>query len=152
MRIDEFVKKVKATLGWAQEVLLNYLLKPLKLLLEMNDVTGINWKKISRMMPTARRYALDRAPTIEEMRFMLANSGVRFQAILLTMARSGIRIGAWDYLNWGHVEPIFVDDKVVAAKMTVYAGEPEEYITFIAPEAYNKLKQYIALREEHGKG
>ena len=43
-------------------------LKPLKLLLEMNDVAGINWRKISRMMPSARRYALDRAPTVQEMR------------------------------------------------------------------------------------
>jgi hypothetical protein len=28
-------------------------LKPLKLLLEMNDVNGVNWREISRMMPRA---------------------------------------------------------------------------------------------------
>lgn len=33
---------------------LNNLKKPIRLLLEMNDVTGINWKKISRMMPISR--------------------------------------------------------------------------------------------------
>jgi integrase len=118
----------------------------------MNDVTGINWRKISRMMPTARRYALDRAPTIQEMRFMVANSDLRFQAVLLTMASSGIRIGAWDYLNWGHVEPLYEqDNKLVAAKLTVYAGEPEEYVTFITPEAYQRLTEYVKFREEHGE-
>ena len=57
-------------------------------------------------MPKERKYALDRAPTIEELRLLLSNSELRLQAILLTMASSGIRIGAWDYLDWGHVEPI----------------------------------------------
>jgi hypothetical protein len=53
-------------------------------------------------------------------------------------------------LNWGHVEPINRDGQQVAARLTVYAGEPEEYITFITPEAYNKLEQYKKLREGHG--
>lgn len=35
--------------------------KPLKLFLEMNDVT-LNWKKINKTLPSMRRYALDRAP------------------------------------------------------------------------------------------
>jgi hypothetical protein len=67
------------------------------------------------------------------------------------MSSSGIRIGAWDYLNWGDVEPIEREGGIVAAKMTVYRGEPEEYLTFITPEAYAKLKQYIELRESHGE-
>lgn len=62
-----------------------------------------------------------------------------------------MRIGAWEYLDWGHVEPIRKDGHVVAAKLTVYHGEPEEYITFITPEAYSKLEQYINLRAEHGE-
>jgi hypothetical protein len=33
------------------------------------------------------------------------------------MASSGIRVGAWDYLKWSHVSPIFIDDKLVAAKV-----------------------------------
>src|SRR2546422_4276977 len=140
MRIDEFVDRAKQKPEWAQQVLIDYMLKekeryhkkqieassvrsvikPLKLLLEMNDVTGINWKKISKMMPASRSYGLDRAPTMEEVRKMISNSDVRFQAILLTMASSGIRVGAWDYLTWGHVEPIRVDGKTVAAKLIVY--------------------------------
>jgi site-specific recombinase XerC len=171
MNVDSFVAKAKANPRWAEGVVLNYLLdqkeralkkeiqaitvgnvkKPVKLLLEMNDVSGINWKKISRIMPSARRYAVDRAPTIDELRFLLSNTDLRFQAILLTMTSSGIRLGAWDYLNWGHVQPIGKDEDLVAAKLRVYAGEPEEYLTFITPEAYRRLDQYMQLRASQGE-
>jgi hypothetical protein len=126
-------------------------MKAIKLLLEMNDITSINWKKMAKMMPSTRRYALDRAPTIDEMRFMITNSDVRFQAILLTMASGGIRLGAWDYLNWGHVKPINRQNELVAARVLVYGGEPEEYVTFITPEAYRKLVDYMNFREEYGE-
>jgi hypothetical protein len=47
------------------------------------------------------------------------------------MTSSGIRLGAWDYLRWGHIRPIENDEsKVEAAKIIVYAQEDEEYFTF----------------------
>jgi integrase len=171
MDVDQFVTRAQRNPKWAQQVLIEYMLsqkerfqnkeieassirsvmKPLKLLMEMNDVTAINWKKIAKMMPPTRNYALDRAPTVEELRAMLSSTELRFQVIILTMVSSGIRVGAWEYLNWGHIQPIKTDDKVVAAKLTVYAGEPEEYVTFITPEAYERLEQYIKFREQHGE-
>ena len=44
------------------------------------------------------------------------------------MISSGIRLGAWDYLKWKHIVPI-KDGKreVLAAKISVYASESEEY-------------------------
>jgi hypothetical protein len=51
------------------------------------------------------------------------------------MASSGIRVGAWDYLQWGHIRPFERDGEAITAKMIVYAGEDEEYFTFISPEA-----------------
>lgn len=56
----------------------------------MNDITTINWKKIGRMLPRVRRFALDRAPTIDELRSLIAD--LRFQSIIQVMASSGIRI------------------------------------------------------------
>ena len=44
----------------------NNWLKAVGLFFEMNDVV-LNWKKIRRMLPTIRRYALDRVPTLEEL-------------------------------------------------------------------------------------
>lgn len=53
-------------------------------------------------------------------------------AIIHTMASSGIRLGAWDYLKWGHIRPIEKDSKVVADKIVIYAGEEDEYFSFIS--------------------
>ena len=45
---------------------LNYV-KTIKLFCEMNDIL-LPWKRITRGLPKARRYADDRAPTIDEIR------------------------------------------------------------------------------------
>ena len=60
----------------------------------------------------------------------------RIKAIVYTMASSGIRLGAWDYLRWGNIRPIERNAEIVAAKMIVYAGDDEEYFTFISREAW----------------
>jgi hypothetical protein len=41
-----------------------------------------------------------------------------------------------------HVTPIKNEkEEIIAAKLIVYAGEPEEYFTFITPEAYNAFQK-----------
>ena len=67
------------------------------------------------------------------------------------MASSGIRVGAWDYLQWGHIRPLEGDGEVIAAKMIVYAGEDEEYFTFISPEALRALQEWICYRQDGGE-
>jgi hypothetical protein len=67
------------------------------------------------------------------------------------MASSGIRVGAWDYLKWGHIVPIKSNDHLVAAKVTVYAREPNEYFTFITPEAYFALESWMEFRTTSGE-
>ncbi len=64
------------------------------------------------------------------------------------MASSGIRLEAWNYLRWSHVKPIERDGKVIAAKITVYAGDPEEYFAFITPEAYHALFSWMKFRRD----
>ena len=67
------------------------------------------------------------------------------------MASSGIRLGAWDYLKRGHIKPIERSGKTVAARVIVYVGEDEEYITFITPEAYFEVKSWLEYRIECGE-
>ena len=68
------------------------------------------------------------------------------------MASSGIRLGAWDFLQWKHVTPLKNEkDEVIAAKLQVYPGDSEEYYCFITPEAYNSLRDWINYRSEHGE-
>jgi uncharacterized C2H2 Zn-finger protein len=66
------------------------------------------------------------------------------------MLSSGIRVGAWDWLKWKHIIPIERDGAIVAAKIIVYAGEPEQYFSFITSEAYKSLKNDMDFRELHG--
>ena len=113
--------------------------KAIKLFCEMNfDQPLINWKKIARGLPRARKFALDRIPTMEEIRKLCEYPDRRIKAIIYMMLSSGIRVGAFDSLQWKHVIPLTDSkDEVVAAKLIVYAGDPiEEYYTFCTPEAY----------------
>ncbi|MGA3108108.1 MAG: hypothetical protein ABSD99_01405 [Candidatus Bathyarchaeia archaeon] len=111
--------------------------KPVKLFLEMNDVT-LNWKKINKKIPSFRRYALDRAPAVEELRRLIRYPDMRVEVVVLVMVSSAIRVGAWDYLKIRGLKSLDRDGKAIAARLTVYEGEPEEYVTFITPEAYDR--------------
>lgn len=127
----------------------NYL-KSIKLYLDIADIQ-IAWKKISRGLPRARNYSDDRIPTIEEIRTLLAYPDRRLKGLIYTMSSSGIRLGAWDYLRWGHIRPIKKDGEIVAAKIIVYSGEEEEYYSFISKQAYETLSEWIQFREISGE-
>lgn len=128
----------------------NYL-KPIKKLCDIADI-DIKWKIIESGLPKAREVARDRAPTLEEIQKLIEYSDKRLKPIALTMASSGIRLGAWDYLKWKHIIPIEKDTRIVAAKVIVYNNEEsDEYWTFISDEAYFSLKDYIVYREQSGE-
>jgi hypothetical protein len=57
------------------------------------------------------------------------------------MASSGIRLGAWDYLKWGHIKPIIRNEQAIAARITAYADENEQYYSYITPEALKTLQE-----------
>lgn len=101
--------------------------KSIKLFCEMSDIT-ITWKKITRGLPRGKRYADDRIPNLKGLKQLIEYPDRRFKVIVFTMASSGIRVGAWDYLRWRHIRPI-EKNEVIAAKMIVYAGEDDEYFT-----------------------
>jgi hypothetical protein len=117
----------------------------------MNDLV-FNWNKIRRGLPVARQAANDRAPTTEEIQKLTDYPDRRIKPIVYAMISSGIRIGAWDYLRWKHVIPIQDDDgQIIAAKVIVYGGEPEEYYSFITPTAYRLLKEWMDFRQSYGE-
>ena len=119
--------------------------KTIKTFCEVTDVV-IPWKKITRGLPRVKRYADDRAPTIQEIKKIIDYPDRRIKSIVYTMASSGIRVGAWDYLKWGHIVPIDKNGHLVAAKVIVYSKEPDEYFTFITPEAYFALESWMKFR------
>ncbi|MDN5845184.1 MAG: hypothetical protein L0H53_02795 [Candidatus Nitrosocosmicus sp.] len=127
--------------------------KTIKSFCETVDIL-IPWKKITKGLPRGKRYSDDRAPTIEEIRLISSYPDRRIKSIVYVMASSGIRVGAWDYLKWGHITPI--KDKndertVIAAKLRVYAEEDDEYFTFITPEGYCEVNEWMNFRIASGE-
>lgn len=60
-------ERTRADRGEISAGTINNWVKAARLLLEMIDVQ-LNWKKIRRVLPKARRYALDKVPTMDELR------------------------------------------------------------------------------------
>ncbi|MGH9978907.1 MAG: hypothetical protein ACRD8Z_24200, partial [Nitrososphaeraceae archaeon] len=118
----------------------------------MNDIVSINWKRIKRLLPTARGYAMDRIPTTEEIRKIYDNADLRGRALTLVLLSSGIREGAIETLKVSNWSPIRRDNELVAGKLVVYDAEPERYVTFITTEAYYAIEKYLEFRRDHGEG
>jgi hypothetical protein len=170
-RCNLFAERAKSDAHWAIVRIINFLqyekervqreeitaatltnfVKSLKLYSEMAEIL-IPWKKITRGLPRAGGVANDRAPKVEEIRQLIQYPDRRIKPILYTMASSGIRLGAWDYLKWKHIIPLRNEaGQVLAAKIIVYAGESEEYYAFITPEAYNSLLAWMEFRSKYGE-
>ena len=153
---DNFMQFIAFQIGRARckeiaECTISNYYKATKLFCEMNDLT-LSWKKILRGLPIGRRAANDRAPTIEEIQKLVEYPDRRIKPIIYTMASSGIRIGAWDCLQWKHVTPLHKgNEEIVAAKLLIYPGDQEEYYTFITPEAYTTLKEWIPTYKDNTK-
>lgn len=125
--------------------------KPIKLFCDMNNIV-LNWKIISKGIPSAPESSNDRIPTLDEILELVKYPDRRIKPIALTMISSGIRVGSWEWLKWKHVIPLYDQkNQLIAAKILVYDGEPEQYFSFITPEAYLSLKEWMEFREKQGE-
>jgi integrase len=171
MQAKNFLSEAVANPTWAQDSIIRFIMfqierakggeiaestisnyyKATKLFCEMNELS-VNWKKIARGIPKGRRAANDRIPTLEEIHKLLEYPDRRIKSIVTIMIASGIRIGAWDTLQWKHITPFRNDNgEVIAAKLLVYPGDQEEYYSFITPEAYHTIKEWMDFRQEYGE-
>ena len=63
--------------------------------------------------------------------------------LILMFSSGGFRVESWDYFCWKDVIPLYESDKYCkGTALRVYRGDPEEYWTFITPEAYRILMIY----------
>lgn len=116
----------------------NYV-KAIKLFCRMNRI-NISLDMIACYLPKVKQYSNDRIPTVEEIRKLIQYPDRRIKLIVLLSVSTGIRVGAWDYMKWKHIKPM-KDEKgdILAAKLMVYSDEPEQYSTFMTPEAYSAV-------------
>src|SRR5215207_2895540 len=128
----------------------NYI-KALKLFCKMNRI-NIFWEVISRSLPQVKQHANDRIPTVEEIKKLIEYPDRRIKPIVLLSLSTGIRVGAWDYMKWKHITPIKNENgEVLAAKLVVYPDESEQYFTFMTPEAYSAVKEWMDFRASFGE-
>jgi len=117
-------------------------IKPIKALLSANEI-DVSWTMINKMFPREVR-SDDRAYTKQEIQNMLEHcTDVIDKLIILMFSSAGFRLEAWDYFCWKDVI-LFEDEKEIhkGAALRVYRGDPEEYWTFITPEACKILLLY----------
>jgi len=138
-------------------------LKAVRTLLEMNDVTYFNWKRIKRILPKARKYALDRNPTTEEIRDIVNVADLRGKPLTLLFTSSGIREGAMEGLKVRDYTRIdrqtgqkisYKNQEAMTTtlgRLVVYNGEPERYVTFTTSECCDAIDKYLEFRAEHGE-
>ncbi len=116
--------------------------KPIRLFCEENDI-NLNWKKLARRVPKGRRAASDRAPSVEEIKKILTYPDRRIKPVILLMESCSCRIGAFDYLNYGHISE--------NGKIRIYAGTSEEYFSSITPECYHAIQEYVDYGRSQGE-
>lgn len=133
----------------SESTLSNYL-KPVRLLCEMNDL-ALNWKKLYRALPRGRKYAQDRAPDLQEITKLLQYGDRRMKPLVLVMLSSGIRLGAWEELRVSNLTPVEKNGDLVAGRLVVYRGTADEYVTFVTPEAYEAINEYLEYRRQAGE-
>jgi hypothetical protein len=142
--LTAFIRAKRGTV--AADTLVNPI-RAVKSFTDYSEVNNINWKLIFRELPRAKKIANDRRPRIEEIRAFLRHADLRMQTAILMQLSGGWRVGAWDWLRMRDIT--FQDNGI--ARVVIYRGEPEEYVTYISTEAVDKLREYIAFRERTGE-
>jgi hypothetical protein len=100
-------QKERVERGEMSSATLRNYFKAARLFCEMNDI-AITWKKITRGLPKARRFADDRAPTLDEIRKIIEYPDRRIKPVVYAMSSSGMRLETWNYLRWGIIGLIVV--------------------------------------------
>ena len=125
----------------------NLILAAIRHACEINDVVGINWKKIKKFIRSSQKtgneiVGKDRGYWREEIQKILQHSDQRIKTCFLILASTGIRIGALGPMKIRDLERI--DDLY---KVVVYSGEKEQYITFTTPECAKEIDAFLEFRK-----
>lgn len=114
---------------------------------EMNDITGLNWRKIHMTMGEDGKRGNDRPYTTEEIARMLEKVDQRGRCVILLMCSSGMRQGAIHSLKVGHTK---IEQNQVY-QIIVYKNTPDEYTTFCSYECTEAINRYLEYRSRCGE-
>ncbi len=148
-QLKSYLRLVKAQIesGQLQPTVIRTYYSGIKLFYGMNDVV-FNWMKIEKMFPEITRLE-DRGYTKEEINKLLEHADLRATVIILLESSAGLRVGALPDLRVKHITPRYINGKLVAARITTYAGTSAEYIAFCTPECYHAIEKYLEYRRRN---
>jgi len=116
---------------------------PIELFYTMNDV-NLNSKKLHKIFPAKTKKGGYGHYTRENIASMLSNTNKkRTKALILFLSSTGCRVGVIPELKLGQVTNYENCKQVVC-----YAGDKEEYVTFMTPEASKAFDDYLEERQQ----
>ena len=118
------------------------------------DYNGVflNKKKLHKKFPKKIKPSGGKAYSVEQLDLMIKSSvSKRNRALIKTLCSSGIREGAIPILQLKHLQAINDPDVGKCYLLIVYAGEEEEYVTFMTPEASIAFDEYVEERISGGE-
>ncbi|TBR12327.1 MAG: hypothetical protein EPO62_00090 [Candidatus Nitrosotenuis sp.] len=118
----------------------------IQLFLVMNDIV-LNWKKLKKLLTNIETPKSTDTPysTDNIKRMLEVARALRDKSIIHFLASSGVRIGALPELKLKHLAEMPNGCKSIL----VYAGEREEYLTFLTTEASATLDNYFNQRRNN---
>ncbi len=114
----------------------------------MNEIP-LNWNKTYKLFPQKQKTQTLRAYTTSEIHDVLnAESSIRNKALIHFLASTGARVGVFDHLlSMKHMKKM---PKGCSA-ILLYAGDIDEYYSFLTPQATEILATYHDLRKQKGE-
>jgi len=130
---------------------INGKLSALRLFFEMNDVVGLNWLKLRKMIPEKKKKTGGKPYTTKQVDILLKScKTLGYRAIIHFMSASGVRVGAFEELKIKDVKVSGFEMHGCKAVL-VYADSIHEYYTFIHQEAVEALDDYLEFRRTKGE-
>jgi integrase len=105
-------------------------------------------------LPIARTVHEDRAITKEEIKLLLKTGDFRQRVLVLLPSSSGVRLGSIPYLKLEHLEKWeepSVTNPVALNIPSEAAKGHRTYRTFISPECYEAIQDYLSYRRKFGE-
>ena len=122
-------------------------LTPVRSFLVMNDIL-LNWKKIQKFYPSRVKLSGQSAYSTEDVQKMLSvTTKLYTKALIHVLASTGCRVGAVGQIKMKDVRDVDHGCKMIK----IYAGDIEEYTTFLTPETSYAVDQLIKQRTDKGE-
>jgi len=108
------------------------------------ELKNKDWKDIKKEIKGSRAVTLDKVPSKEELKQILAHATVKDRALFLTLVSSGMRIGEACQITLDDIK-----DLPMIKIRAKYAKSDNARVTFVSPEAQEAIEAWLPLRDDY---